>query len=90
MVIKRSQKVLTSDFPPRKVVFNTATRVPYILNGTGSEIWDLCDRPRSLDELVDHLFQKHGVDTKSAASDVNAFVKELKKRGLLDEVKSKM
>ena len=83
MVIKRAPGILTADFPPAKVVFNTVTRLPYILNGTASEIWDLCDKPRQVDEIVKRLFQKHDIDASRAASDVKSFVKKLKKRGLL-------
>ena len=83
MVIKRAPGILTADFPPAKVVFNTATHMPYILNGTASEIWDLCGKPRRMDEIVKRIFQKHDIGVKKAASDVRSFVKELKKRGLL-------
>ncbi len=82
-MIKRAPGILTADFTQAKVVFNTATRMPYILNGTASEIWNLCDKPMQVDKIVEHLFQKHDIDAKKAAADVKSFVEELKKRGLL-------
>ncbi len=83
MMIKRAPGILTANFPSARVVFNTATRMPYILNGTASEIWDLCGKPRQMDKIVKQIFQKHDIGAKRAASDVKSFVRELKKRGLL-------
>jgi len=83
MVIKRAPGVLTADFPPAKVVFNTATAMPYVLNGTASELWGLCERPRRAGSLVKYLRLRYGVDAGRAKRDVAGFIKELKRRGLL-------
>ena len=82
-MIKRAPGILTADFPMARVVFNTATRMPYILNGTASEIWSLCERPRSEKSLVKYLRLRYGLDAGRAARDVGGFIKELKVRGLL-------
>lgn len=74
---------MTADFPPARVVFNTATRMPYILNGAASEIWGLCERPKSAKGLVKYLRLRYGLDAAQAKRDVGGFIKELKERGLL-------
>ena len=86
MVIKRAPGILTADFPPAKVVFNTATRMPYVLNGTASQIWDLCGKPKRMDRIAKHLSKEHDISAKRAASDVKSFVKELEKRGLIKSI----
>ena len=82
-MIKRASGILTADFPRAKVVFNTATRMPYILNGTASEIWDLCERPKSAKWLIKYLRRGYGVNAGRAKRDVAGFIKELRGRGLL-------
>jgi len=83
MVIKRAPGVLTADFPQAKVVFNTATRMPYILNGTASEIWDLCKKPRCAKGLARYLRDRYGVNAAEAKEDIDRLINELKERGLL-------
>ena len=83
MVIKRARDVLTADFPKAKVVFNTATRMPYILNRTASEIWGLCEKPKSAKSLVKYLRDRYGLDAREAKDDVGRLISELKERGLL-------
>lgn len=84
MVIKRARGVLAADFPRAKVVFNTATRMPYVLNGTASELWSLCKRPKSVRALVKYLRLRYGVSAEVAKKDVAGFIEELKIRELLD------
>jgi len=83
MVIKRAPGVLTADFPPAKVVFNTATRMPYVLNGTASELWGLCERPRNAVSLVKYLRRRYGLNSVRAKKDVAGFVSDLKRRELI-------
>ncbi len=84
MMIKRAPGILTANFPKAKVVFNTTTRMPYVLNDTASEIWGLCESPKSAKAVVKYLRLRYGVNTKKAERDVADFIKELKTRGLLD------
>ena len=83
MIIKRAPGILTAEFAPARVVFNTATRMPYVLNGAASEIWGLCERPKSAESMVKYLRLRYGLDAAQAKRDVGGFIKELKKRGLL-------
>ena len=91
MVIKKAPGILTSDFSSAKVVFNTKTRLPYILNSTASEIWDLCEERTRSDEIIARITRKYGMNAEGAAADVKKFIKELEERGLLvrDGLKSK-
>jgi hypothetical protein len=83
MMIKRAPGVLTADFPSAKVVFNTATHMPYVLNSTASELWGFCKRPKSVESVVKYLRGRYGLDAGRAKRDVCGFIKELKARELL-------
>jgi len=83
---QRAPGILTAEFAPARVVFNTATRMPYILNGAASEIWSFCERPRSEKSLVRYLRLRYGLDAAQAQRDVGGFIKELKERGLLKKI----
>jgi hypothetical protein len=43
---------------------------PVTLGGTGPEVWDLLERPCSVDELASELAQRHGTDGETVARDV--------------------
>ena len=83
MVIKRAPGILTADFPPAKVVFNTATHMPYVLNGTASEIWDLCTRPRCAKGLEKYLCDRYGLNAAEAKKDIGKLINEFQERGLI-------
>jgi hypothetical protein len=43
---------------------------PVTLGGTGPEVWDLLERPSSLDELASELAQRHGTDGETVGRDL--------------------
>jgi Coenzyme PQQ synthesis protein D (PqqD) len=43
---------------------------PVTLAGTAPEVWDLLERPRSLEELASELAGRHGIDAETVANDV--------------------
>jgi len=81
--IARSKKVLTADFPQAKVVFNTATRRPYVLNGTASVVWDFCKRPRGVESIVAYLGRRYDVTTARARRDVKGLLDTMRKAGIM-------
>ena len=52
-------------------------------NGTGAIVWKALVAGASRDELVELLVTAFGVDASRAAADVDAFVDDLTRRGLL-------
>lgn len=83
-MIKQSKEVLTADFPPRKVIFHTAAHAPYILNGTASLIWDFCKTPKDENEIITYLRRTYGITATQAKRDTMKFIKELKKKDIIE------
>lgn len=83
-MIKRSKKVLSADFPPKKVVFHTEACTSYILNSTASLIWDFCKAPKGENEIIAYLGRTYGITTAQARKDITKFVKELRKKNIIE------
>ena len=50
---------------------------PVTLAGSGPEVWDLLERPCSLDELASQLGRRHGIDAHTVARDVRPILERL-------------
>ena len=50
---------------------------PVTLAGSGPEVWDLLERPCSLDELASELARRHGIDPRTVARDVRPVLEGL-------------
>lgn len=49
----------------------------YSFNGTGTLIWQLLDKPRTLSELIDAVEHEYAVAHEKAQSDVKQFLKDM-------------
>jgi hypothetical protein len=56
----------------------------YSFNGTGSLIWKLLDRPKSVAQLASAVAEEYDIDAQQAEHDVTEFVNELKAVGLVE------
>ncbi len=56
----------------------------YSLNGTGSLIWKLLERPRPLSELVTAVSREYEVGAELSGRDVRNFIGEMVSVGLVD------
>lgn len=73
-----SHKVLSKIFPPPQ------TREKKIeLDKIGSMIWELCDGETTVKEIVEALHEKYKMLTHEAEISLNAYFRQLNKRGLL-------
>jgi hypothetical protein len=54
-----------------------------VLNGTGRCIWELLAEERSADELAAAVAERFDVETSRAHADLQSFVDEMAKMGLL-------
>lgn len=59
---------------------------PVTLAGTGPEVWDLLQTPRSLAELAAELANRHGADPEVVAADVRPVLERLAALGLVEQV----
>ena len=78
-----------ADFFSGKVVFHAVAYAPYILNDTASGIWDFCKTPKDTGKIVKYLCKRYGIKVSRAREDIKKFVKELKKRGLIQSYERK-
>ena len=58
------------------------------LNKAGTLIWELADGKHSLSEIINQICQDFEVDYTTAASDTDAFVRELESKNMLSIVDS--
>jgi hypothetical protein len=66
------------------VVLDLRGSVYLKLNGTARDLWEALVEPRTDAELVTGLVEKYGIDEERAASDVAAFLGDLRRRDLLE------
>ena len=82
-IIERSKDVVAADFPSGKVIFNTVSYRPYILNKTASAVWDYCKAPRNIESVVRYLSREFAVQPARAEKDVKALVDGMRKRKVI-------
>jgi len=56
------------------------------LNGVGARIWELLAEPVTLTQLVDALVEDYAVEAEAARGEVEAFLADLRARGLLSDM----
>jgi len=56
------------------------------LNGVGARIWELLAEPVTLTQLVDALVREYAIEAEEARGDVEAFLVDLRVRGLLSDM----
>lgn len=54
------------------------------LNGTGACVWELLGQERTVDELAAAVAERFGVDAATARADVQAFLDEIERLGLVE------
>jgi hypothetical protein len=74
----------TAHFDDEWIVLNTDNYTVTKLNETGGFCWSLLDKPQTVEALCDDVQQKFGADSKDVKEDVEAFLADLLKCGLID------
>jgi len=54
-----------------------------LLDRLGTEVWDLCDGARKVEDVVDRFAEKHGLSFHEARAAVTAYLKTLIQPGVL-------
>jgi hypothetical protein len=57
----------------------------YTLNGTGRQLWELIETPRTEEELSNSLIADYQISQEMAQHDVNLFLNDMVKMGLVIE-----
>ena len=67
-----------------ETVFYNADKGKYHATGAvGAEIWSLLESPRTLEEICIQLLDKFDVDFETCRTEVNAFLEDMIKSGLV-------
>jgi hypothetical protein len=56
----------------------------YTFNNTGSILWSLIEQGRSAVQLSEYLEAEYGISPEQAATDIESFLRELQKAGLIE------
>ncbi len=65
------------------VVFSDDGLLVHELNGTGAEIWKMCDGKASIPQIVNKIYEEFDVQKEEAETEVKLFVDTLHKKGLI-------
>ncbi len=57
----------------------------YVLNETGSRIWELLDGAKTLDQILDVVTQEYNVERTDAGDDLQALLAELRDINAIEE-----
>jgi hypothetical protein len=76
--------VLASELGAEVVMLNLEDGVYYGLDGAGSEIWKLLQRPITVDEIVRAIVAVYDVDVERCRRDVRGLLGTLVERGLVE------
>lgn len=67
------------------VVIENHTGNYHIFNSTGATVWHALGEGRQVFEIVEHLVQRFEIDPDCARNDIEIFIGEMKKKGLIKE-----
>ncbi|WP_185736245.1 PqqD family protein [Nocardioides sp. LS1] len=83
--MRRSEDVAFVESDERVALLDLAALQdpPVVLSGTAAHIWRLLDGSRTLDEVVAHLAVEYAVEPHVISPDVQRFVADLTRRGLV-------
>lgn len=69
----------------KALVVNPETSLIYPFNAVASRVWELLDGTRSVSDLAAIIVQEFDTDEKTALGDVEDFIRDLEKAGLLQK-----
>jgi hypothetical protein len=79
----RNQDLPSTELDEQTVLMSIDAGAYYGLEGTARSIWKKLETPTSFTELVDCLVQEYRVSRETCASDVQKFLAEIEREGLL-------
>lgn len=83
MRLTRNPGLVTAEMDGDIVMMNVESGTYYGLTGVGPEIWAALENPRSADDLIDHLLPRYEVSAEMLRQDINAFLTDMQKNGLV-------
>jgi hypothetical protein len=81
--LSRVQDVLSTELDEETVLMSIDAGAYYGLEGPAQSIWDQLESPLTFSELVGRLVAEYHVSAETCAADVEKFLGEMEREGLL-------
>ena len=81
--LSRTNGLPSTELDQETVLMSIDAGAYYGLEGAARSIWEKLEKPTSFSELVDHLEREYRVSRETCASDLQKFLAELEREGLL-------
>ena len=75
--------VVSCDLDGEAAILNLKDGVYYGLDPIGAKIWNLIQKPRVLNEIVEMIFSEYDVDKNRCKSDIFDLIEDLLDNGLV-------
>lgn len=82
-LVVRSPEQVSGDIDGKVVLLSIENGEYYNINGVGSRIWELLEKPMTVTALIDQLLAEFEVDRATCEQEVAAFLQQLRKDKLL-------
>ena len=76
-VVSKSTELLASELDGELVMMDVETGKYFGLNGVGSVIWNLIDKPHSVSEICSQLEKEYDVEASTCEQEVLAFLNSM-------------
>jgi len=84
--VKIDSTVFAKEVDSEMVIFNANTEHYFGLDEVGTTIWNYIEQSRDLKVVLNSMLEKYDADKSTLEKDLNKFIKELEKSGLVEVV----
>lgn len=81
--LSRVQNLLSTELDEETVLMSIDAGAYYGLEGPARSIWEILETPITFSSLVDRLIQEYRVSPETCAADLERFLGEMEREGLL-------
>ena len=83
-MISKKSSILSSTIDDEVVMMSSEKGMYYNLNPIGSRIWDLLEKPQTIESLCAQLMDEYDVDVVTCKQETEEFIQSLAERGLIE------
>jgi len=83
-VISPAKHLIFRDMGEEVAILNPKFKTPYVLSGAGVIIWNLIQKFKTINEILDTLLEKYEVDLSQCEHDLLVFLQELADEELIE------
>ena len=81
--LSRTEKMLSTDLDQETVLMSIEAGAYYGMAGTARTIWEKLQTPMTFAALVDELVKQYAITPEACAAELQGFLGEMEKEGLL-------